>query len=74
MSKKTAQQFIQHIQKDPALRKKVNDATEHIIKVAKDHGHKVSRADLRHALKEHWNQQKDDQDEAAFVLSEAPGF
>jgi predicted ribosomally synthesized peptide with nif11-like leader len=74
MSKAHAKKFIEHIHKDAALRKKVNDATEHIIKVAKDNGYKVSRADLRHALKEHWNQQRDDQDEAAFVLSEAPGL
>jgi len=74
MSKQHAKNFIDHIHKDDALRKRVNDATEHIIKVAKDHGYDVSRADLRHALKEHWNQQRDDADEAAFVLSEAPGF
>jgi predicted ribosomally synthesized peptide with nif11-like leader len=74
MSKEHAKKFVSHVQKDEALRKKVNEATEHIIKVAKDHGYEVSRADLRHALKEHWNQQRDDEDEAAFALSEAPGF
>jgi predicted ribosomally synthesized peptide with nif11-like leader len=74
MSKEHAKKFIEHMQKDEVLRKKVNDASEHIIKVAKDHGYDVSRADLRHALKEHWNQQSDDADEASMGFSEAPGF
>jgi predicted ribosomally synthesized peptide with nif11-like leader len=74
MSKEHDKKFIEHIQKDDALRKKVNDATDHIIKVAKDHGHDVSRADLKSALTEHWSKQKDDEDETAIMLSEAPGF
>jgi predicted ribosomally synthesized peptide with nif11-like leader len=74
MSKEHAKKFIEHIQKDEALRKKVNDATDHIVKVAKDHGYEVSRGDLKHALTEHWSQQKGGEDEAAIVLSEAPGF
>jgi predicted ribosomally synthesized peptide with nif11-like leader len=74
MSKEHAKKFVEHIQKDEALRKKVNDASEHIIKVAKDHGYDVSRADLRHALKEHWSQQADDADEASVAFSETPGI
>jgi predicted ribosomally synthesized peptide with nif11-like leader len=74
MSKEHAKKFIEHIQKDPALRARVNDASDHVIKVAKEHGYDVSRADLRSALKEHWTQQKDDADEASFAFSEAPGF
>ena len=73
MSKEHAKRFIEHIQKDEALRKKVNDATDHIVKVAKDHGYEVSRGDLKVALTEHWSQ-KGGEDEAAIVLSEAPGF
>jgi predicted ribosomally synthesized peptide with nif11-like leader len=74
MSKEHAQKFIEHIKKDPALRKRTEDASDHIIKVAKEHGYDVTRADLRHALKEHWSKPADDADEAAFVFSEAPGF
>jgi predicted ribosomally synthesized peptide with nif11-like leader len=74
MSKEHAKKFIEHIQKDETLRKRINDASDHVIKVAKEHGYDVSRADLRHALKEHWSQQKDDADEASFAFSEAPGF
>ena len=74
MSKEHAKKFMERIKSDEVLRKKVNDATEHIIKVAKDHGHDVSRADLKSALTEHWSQQKSDEDEAAIILSEAPGF
>jgi len=74
MSKEHAKKFIEHVQKDDALRKRVNDASDHIIKVAKEHGYDVSRADLRHALKEHWGQQSEDADEASFAFSEAPGF
>jgi predicted ribosomally synthesized peptide with nif11-like leader len=74
MSKEDAKKFVEHVQKDEVLRKKVNDASEHIVKVAKDHGYNVSRVDLRHALKEHWNQQSDEVDEASFGFSEAPGF
>jgi predicted ribosomally synthesized peptide with nif11-like leader len=73
MSKEHAQKFIEKIQKDPALRKKVNDATEHIIKVAAEHGHEVNRSDLKQALTDHWKKQGDE-DEAAVVLSEAPRF
>ncbi|MGO9516974.1 MAG: Nif11-like leader peptide family natural product precursor [Candidatus Korobacteraceae bacterium] len=73
MAKEHAQKFIEHIQKDPVLRKKVNDATDHIIKVAGEHGHQVNRADLKAALKEHWAK-AGDEDEAAVILSEAPGF
>ena len=74
MSKEHAKKFIEHIQKDEVLRKKVNDATDHIVKVAKDHGYEVSRGDLKSALTEHWSQQKAGEDEAAILLSEAPGF
>ena len=74
MSKEHAKTFVEQIQKDPALRQKVNDASEHIIKVAKDHGYEVNRTDLRQALKEHWNQKADDADEASFAFSEGPGL
>jgi len=74
MAKEHAKKFIEHIQRDKDLRKKVNDATDHIVKVAKEHGYEVNRGDLKHALSEHWSQQKPDEDEAAIILSEAPGF
>jgi len=70
MSKEDAKAFIEKVKNDPELRKEVNG---HIIKVAGDHGHKVSHSDLKAALQEHWRNQGNE-DEAAIVLSEAPGF
>ncbi len=75
MSKEQAKKFIEHVQKDPALRKKVNDATDHIVKVAKDHGYQVTHEEVRSALKEHWSTMKpEDDDPQVGFLSEAPGF
>ena len=42
-----------------ALRKKVNDASAHIIKLAKDHGYEVTHEEVSQALKEHWGKQPD---------------
>jgi len=75
MSKEHAKNFVEHLQKDEVLRKKVNEASEHIIKVAKDHGYEVTREDLRSVLKERWAKQKPDEDDpASGAFSEAPGF
>jgi predicted ribosomally synthesized peptide with nif11-like leader len=71
MSKEHAQRFMERIQKDEALRKKVREASEHVLKVAKDHGFDVTREDLKHAAKERW---KDAEDDDPAVLSETPGF
>jgi len=72
MSKEHAHKFLEQIQKDEALRKKVREASEHVLKVAKDHGFDVTREDLKHAAKERW---KDDEgDDPAVLLSETPGF
>ena len=68
--KNTPKKFVEHIQKDEALRKKVNDASAHIIKLAKDHGYEVTHEEVGQALKEHWGKQPD---EPSF-FSEAPGF
>jgi predicted ribosomally synthesized peptide with nif11-like leader len=75
MSKEHAKKFVEHVQKDPALRKKVTEASEHIIKVAKDHGYEITREELTTVIKERWSQKKDDEDDAAVAhFSEAPGF
>jgi predicted ribosomally synthesized peptide with nif11-like leader len=75
MSKEHAKKFVEHLERDEVLRKKVNDASEHIIKVAKDHGYEVTRGDLRSVMKERWAKQKDDEDDAATgAFSEAPGY
>jgi predicted ribosomally synthesized peptide with nif11-like leader len=71
MSKEHAQKFMEQIQKDEALRKKVREASEHVIKVAKDHGFDVSRDDLKAVAKERWK--GNDTDDPAW-LSETPGF
>jgi predicted ribosomally synthesized peptide with nif11-like leader len=72
MSKEHAHKFMEQIQKDEALRKKVREASEHVLKVAKDHGFDVTREDLKQAAKARW---KDDEgDDPAVFLSETPGF
>ena len=53
----------------------MTEASEHIIKVAKDHGYEITREELTTVIKEHWSQKKDDEDDAAMPhFSEAPGF
>jgi predicted ribosomally synthesized peptide with nif11-like leader len=75
MSKEHAKKFVEHVQKDEVLRKKVTEASEHIITVAKDHGYEITREELTTVIKERWSQKKDDEDDAAIVhFSEAPGF
>jgi predicted ribosomally synthesized peptide with nif11-like leader len=72
MSKEHAKKFIEHMQKDPVLRKKVQDAADHIVKVAKDHGYEVTREEIGSELKERWK--GDEADEAANGFSETPAF
>lgn len=75
MSKAHAKKFIKQLQKDPELRAKVNKASQHIVKVAKDHGFDVSHDEIRSALKEHWSKAKpEDDDPQSGWLSETPGF
>ena len=71
MSKEHAHKFMEHIQKDEALRKKVREASEHVLKVAKDHGYNVTREDLKQAVKERW---KGEEADDPALLSETPGF
>jgi len=71
MSKEHAHKFLEQIQKNEALRKKVREASEHVLKVAKDHGFDVTREDLKHAAKARW---KDDEGDDPAWLSETPGF
>lgn len=71
MSKEDAHKFMEQIQKDKDLRKKVREASEHVLKVARDHGYDVTREDLKHAAKDRW---KGSEDDDPAVLSETPGF
>jgi len=71
MSKEHAHKFLEQIQKNEALRKKVREASEHVLKVAKDHGFDVTREDLKQAAKARW---KDEEGDDPAVLSETPGF
>jgi len=73
MSKAHAQKFIKQLQKDPALRSKVNKASQHIVKVAKDQGYDVTQEEISNSLKEHWAKSEPG-DEPLVVFSEAPGF
>ncbi len=72
MSKEHAQKFLEHVKKDAVLRKKVTEASEHVIKVAKDHGYEITREELTTVIKERWS--ADEEDTAASHFSEAPGF
>jgi predicted ribosomally synthesized peptide with nif11-like leader len=75
MSKEHAQKFIEHVKKDPELRKKVRAASEHILKVAQEHGYEVTREEITTVIKEKWSQRKDDDDDVAMNhFSEVPGF
>ena len=75
MSKEHAQKFIEHVKKDPELRKKVRDASEHVLKVARDHGYEVTREEITTVIRESWSQRKDDDEDVAMThFSEAPGF
>lgn len=78
MSQKQAQEFIEKLQKDAALRKKVNQASEQIVKVAKDNGYQVTREEIAVALRKHWCEEtkegKEKEDILSRALSEAPGF
>jgi predicted ribosomally synthesized peptide with nif11-like leader len=71
MSKEHAKKFIDHVKKDEVLHEKVKSASEHIIKVAKEHGYDVTREDIKTELKERWARKED---EDFFPFSEAPGF
>ena len=74
MSKEHAQKFIEHVKKDPELQKKVRAASEHILKVAKDHGYDVTREEIAGSLKEHWSTRPDEDDAPQIFFSEAPGL
>ena len=74
MSKEHAKNFLEHLKRDEALRKKVGDASQHIVNVAKEHGYDVTPGELSSAVKEHWSNRKDDDDGPQIIFSEAPGF
>lgn len=76
MSKKSAEEFIEALVKSAALRGKVNDASEDIVKVARRAGFKVTRSEIAGALKAHWFEAAEDKkvDPLNHVLSEVPGF
>ncbi|MGH2397435.1 MAG: Nif11-like leader peptide family natural product precursor [bacterium] len=50
MSREHAKNFLHHMDRDQALRSKVIEAANQIIKVAKDHGYEMTRAEFHDAL------------------------
>jgi predicted ribosomally synthesized peptide with nif11-like leader len=77
MSKKSAERFIEALGKDAALRKKVSEAAEDIVKVARAAGFKVSAEEIARALRAHWFDQAAETEpkiNPCKVFSEAPGF
>lgn len=74
MSKAHAKKFIDQLHKDKVLHKKVNEASQHIVSLAKSHGYKVTSEEISDALKAHWSQAKEDDDHPCIIFSQAPGF
>jgi len=78
MSKKSAEEFIAAVAKNAALRKKVDDAGESIVKVARAAGFKVTHAEIAQALRAHWFEEAAEagpkKDPLFKVLSETPGY
>ena len=78
MSKRQAKEFIDALVKSAALRRKVNVASEDIVKVARQAGFKITRAEIAEALKDHWLVVEETggpkKDPLNRVLSETPGF
>ena len=76
MSKAHAKKFIDLLHTDDALRQKVHEAAEEIVKLAKKKKLSVTREEISAALKEHWllNKGKDDDKECFIRFSEGPGF
>jgi predicted ribosomally synthesized peptide with nif11-like leader len=75
MSKAHAKKFIEQLHKDKVLHKKVNEASQHIVSLAKSHGYKVTSEEISDALKAHWSQPKeDDDDHPCIIFSQTPGF
>ena len=76
MSKRSAEKFLAAVAKDAALRRRVNDAAESVVKVAREAGFKVTRAEIAQALRAYWFEQAAETEvEKAFkVLSETAGY
>jgi predicted ribosomally synthesized peptide with nif11-like leader len=73
MSIAHARKFVQKLHTDPHLRNTVHFDRDHIVKVAKKEGYRVTPAEVRQAITEHWDRHDPDHP-ASGVLSEAPGF
>ena len=71
MSKKHAEDFVNRIRTDEVLRKKVNEASKHVLDVAKEHGYEVTHEELTEVLTKHWKTAGPDEPQ---FFSEAPGF
>jgi predicted ribosomally synthesized peptide with nif11-like leader len=77
MSKKSAEEFIEAVVRDAALRKKVNEAAEDIVKVAQGAGFKVSSEEISRALRAYWFEQAAETEQKVDPFrkfSEAPGY
>ncbi len=77
MPKEQAKKFIEHLDKDAALRAKVRAATEGVLHIAKEHGYDLTREELSEVLREKWGARKrheesGDDPDTCFV-SEPPG-
>lgn len=58
MSKLHARKFVDHADRDKALYNEIRTATNHVLKIAKKHGYKVSRKELSAELAKRWEAEK----------------
>jgi len=75
MSKKSAEEFIEALVGNAALRKKVDEAAEDIVKVARDAGYKVTAEEIAVALRAYWFEEAAEKPPKLFKkFSQTPGF
>jgi predicted ribosomally synthesized peptide with nif11-like leader len=62
MSAQDAKKFMEHVKKDPRLRKRLTKETkgavDRVIKLAKAHGYKLTKEELHDHLKKQWGAKK----------------
>ena len=76
MSHEAARKFVERLENEESLRKKVKDVTEGVTKVGQDHGHHFTYEELQEALKEKWGVPKGKEGHADphTCFSETPGY
>jgi predicted ribosomally synthesized peptide with nif11-like leader len=80
MSVDSVKKFLDHVEKDKALRAKVKEASDQLVRLAKEHGYSFSREELNNHMREKWGVSKPktaasgDDPDTCFIFSEPPSF